>query len=396
VARVADDAGLETHVGRRIDHLLLVRALACFCVIVHHTVITIDRSFWPTLAMAGPINLSWIFIGCPTSGVYLFFVLSGYLMGKGFVRGRYTSPLADSGRFYWRRFFRIVPAYLFYLLCAFTLEAPLVPSLAQFATTMMHLLTFTYPASADAEGILLHLWTISTEMQFYLLVPLFALVLLRFAPKLDVRRALALISVCLAAGVANRLLESQSNQLEIQTSLRSFIDLFLAGMLLNYVPVPPLALGYRRQIAALAAAIGIAYSVCSIAFFLQATPHAWKSQELGFVATPTVTALIALSLIWLAERINLHEHMSAREYRIVRPFEFFGTLTFSIYLWHWLFINKIWVFTNAANALGLYLERFSLMFFCTVVMATVSYIAVETPFNRLPFLFRKPTVARAA
>lgn len=119
------------------------------------------------------------------TGVWLFFVVSGFVIARNFEHGAYQG---DTRRARWldfmrRRFWRIVPVYVLYV--AFVLA--LLWSLGR--TRDLHmaagLLTFTYnwqtifaaPQSYDAVRLLSYLWTISVEEQFYLAFPLLALLL---------------------------------------------------------------------------------------------------------------------------------------------------------------------------------------------------------------------------
>ena len=56
------------------------------------------------------------------AGVWIFIILSGYLMGKGFIQHRYhfihtqRSPLIELLNFYYKRFLKLAPLYYFYCL----------------------------------------------------------------------------------------------------------------------------------------------------------------------------------------------------------------------------------------------------------------------------------------
>ena len=47
----------------------------------------------------------------PWCGVWMFFTLSGYLMGKGFVTGRHSVDREGLKKFYRNRVLRILPIY---------------------------------------------------------------------------------------------------------------------------------------------------------------------------------------------------------------------------------------------------------------------------------------------
>ncbi len=102
-------------------------------------------------------------------GVDLFFVLSGYLIG-----GQLLSQLTKAdgirfGRFYKRRAFRILPAYLFVLAIYFFLPAwrefPRISPLWKFLVSVQNI---------DLHGgtAFSHAWSLAVEDQFYLFLPL--------------------------------------------------------------------------------------------------------------------------------------------------------------------------------------------------------------------------------
>lgn len=119
------------------------------------------------------------------TGVWLFFLISGYVITLGFVSGEYPGRgFAECyATFMTRRAARIVPAYAIYLVaCVAVLLA-----LGRYAPLddLPYLLSFTFnwqmifdwwPGHTD-WGPLGHLWTLSVEQQFYLFFPLLALAL---------------------------------------------------------------------------------------------------------------------------------------------------------------------------------------------------------------------------
>jgi len=142
-----------------LDHL---RALAIILVFVYHY-----RIFGhpPNLDEIG--SFGW-------TGVDLFFILSGYLIGgQLFRRIAHHQPLSYA-EFYYKRLFRIVPAYLVVLALYFTFpgfkERSELPPLWRF-------LTFTQNFGLDIlkKGAFSHAWSLCIEEQFYLLLPLFLL-----------------------------------------------------------------------------------------------------------------------------------------------------------------------------------------------------------------------------
>ncbi len=164
-----------------------LRALAILLVMTFH-----GRSFLPSFL--DPVGrFGWM-------GVDLFFVLSGYLIAAQLFRDYARSGCIRLREFYSRRAFRVLPAYLAVLLVYVVLpgwrEAPVMAPLWQY-------LTFTYNlfVSYPAQRAFSHIWSLCVEEQFYLVLPLLLIVLLR---RPSLRRGVACAAFILATGVACR------------------------------------------------------------------------------------------------------------------------------------------------------------------------------------------------
>jgi peptidoglycan/LPS O-acetylase OafA/YrhL len=110
------------------------------------------------------------------TGVDLFFVLSGYLIGGQLLSKVARNQPVEYGTFYFKRFLRIIPAYLAVLTLYFTIpafkERSELPPLWRF-------LTFTQNFGLDMQhtAAFSHAWSLCIEEQFYLVLPLFIIVL---------------------------------------------------------------------------------------------------------------------------------------------------------------------------------------------------------------------------
>src|SRR3954463_13805007 len=110
-------------------------------------------------------------------GVGLFFVLSGYLIGGQLLANAAAGKPLCLGRFYRRRALRILPAYLIVVLAYAVLPAAVreyerMPPVWKF-------LTFTQNIGLRGGTAFSHAWSLCIEFQFYVVLPLLLLVLLR-------------------------------------------------------------------------------------------------------------------------------------------------------------------------------------------------------------------------
>jgi peptidoglycan/LPS O-acetylase OafA/YrhL len=105
------------------------------------------------------------------TGVDLFFVLSGYLMGGQLLRQVATTQHVGITDFYIKRFFRIVPVYLVVVAAYF-----LFPAVREFSTIppLWKFLTFTQNLALDVPNghAFSHAWSLCVEEHFYLVLPI--------------------------------------------------------------------------------------------------------------------------------------------------------------------------------------------------------------------------------
>ncbi|MFP3834849.1 acyltransferase family protein [Chryseobacterium sp. SIMBA_028] len=145
-----------------LDHL---RALAILLVLLYHY-----RAFKHPVWIETVGKFGW-------TGVDLFFVLSGFLISSQLFREIESRGRISLKTFYIKRFFRIIPSYLFtiflYFIIPFFREREALPPLWKFIT-----FTQNYGLNVIDQGTFSHAWSLCIEEQFYLILPLLLLVLM--------------------------------------------------------------------------------------------------------------------------------------------------------------------------------------------------------------------------
>lgn len=153
----------------RTDSLTGIRALAALLVCATHA------AFW-TGKYTDDFE-GWFFARLEI-GVAIFFVLSGYLLFSPWVKAqRDGGPRPDVGRYFWHRARRILPAYWLtvlgvYLIFVWREDTSTLGHGAEGLTRNLTL-TQTYGFGYLHSG-LTHMWSLATEVVFYLLLPVFA------------------------------------------------------------------------------------------------------------------------------------------------------------------------------------------------------------------------------
>ena len=326
-------------------------------------------------------------------GVDIFFVISGYLI-TGIVVEELArtsaagAPSLSLAGFYERRVRRIFPA-LFAMLAVTALAVSLLLTPAEvvdYGKTMLAALfsgsnvlfwlDTNYFEQAAHQKPLLHTWSLAVEEQFYLIMPVALLLLWRWkrpaaasaepaAPSGAPRRIrIALLVVTLVS-----FLWSWWGSLNQPTA--SFYLLhtraweLALGALLAVGAAPLLRARWLRELIAWGglAAIGLA-----IVLFNAETPF------------PGVAALAPC----LGAAALLHAGASgptlAGRLLSLRPMQFFGLISYSLYLWHWPVI----VLQRASFFLGEGLDpkiEKALMILVSIVLAWVSFKVIEQPFR---------------
>jgi peptidoglycan/LPS O-acetylase OafA/YrhL len=309
-------------------------------------------------------------------GVDIFFVISGYLI-TGIIQSELQSGTFSFARFYERRVRRLLPA----LYAMVALSA--IPSFHYLLTSERHevfrsitaVVTFTsnfffwfqtgYFDHAAVEKPLLHTWSLAVEEQFYLALPLllwgFARVTRGGRVALPVMLgALALASFGLCVWLmgfgrsANAFFMSPPRAWE-----------FLVGGLVATPGLPVLRSALARQVARGAALVLLAIPIFSL------------RQGPGF---PGVNALApcfgAAMFIWSGIEVPT---LARGRYSPLGIVQFFGRISYSLYLWHWpLFtfarFSKNSLVLDPVDKVGL--------FALTVAISYLSWRFVEQPFRR--------------
>ena len=143
--------------NERYSGLDILRALAILVVIPNHIYKELKIPFLTVLGKNG-----WC-------GVDLFFVLSGFLMGEQLLKAiSQNETKYFFAKFYFKRAFRILPAYwtilaIYYFFPALW-EHEYMPSIWKF-------LTFTQNIGLNSSAFS-HAWSLCVEEQFYLILPL--------------------------------------------------------------------------------------------------------------------------------------------------------------------------------------------------------------------------------
>ncbi len=289
-------------------------------------------------------------------GVVLFFVLSGFLITDGLVRTHRQTGTIDLRAFYIRRFLRLGPAFVFFLAAlAMGIASGWVTDVPWYglASSVLYLRNIFGRGDTDA-----HLWSLSTEEQFYAFWPLLLLIIPR-------RRWALCAGVLMTLVIGARTWAVFAHVQPVKIYLRPWfrMDAILAGCLLALV-MHSRAEGWLR---AVMGRVGVAVPL--------ALTLAWALLARDLPAV-LFTGETLLSLFVVGGGVYLSRSALSFPLFTSAPAVWLGRLSYSLYLWQQPFLvtrDPDW---------GL-LRELPWCLVPTFALACASYFWIERPFLAL-------------
>jgi peptidoglycan/LPS O-acetylase OafA/YrhL len=334
---------------RRIPSLDGLRAISIGLVLVGH--LSGTQNFPISERVGGIFALGEL-------GVRVFFVISGFLITGLLLQELRGKQHINLPKFYFRRTFRIFPAYYFFILALLFLEAARL--IALHPGDIWHALTYTSNYHASRSWNVGHTWSLGVEEQFYLLWPA---VLLIAGARRGLWAAASLLVLCplIRLGLWHFFPESQSG---IGHRFETIADALAVGCVLagarHWLHR---RIAYRKMLASKL------FLVVPVAVFCANLLH--DRPRLHFLFGYTVMNVgVALCIDWCVT------NYSGRIGRFLnlRPLVFLGVMSYSIYLWQQLFLNR---YSDSVFC------RFPYNLTLVAVASLASYYLIEQPFLRL-------------
>ncbi|KOS08214.1 hypothetical protein AM493_05100 [Flavobacterium akiainvivens] len=300
-------------------------------------------------------------------GVDVFFVISGFLVSSIILKKLEAGTFTFTD-FYTGRLKRIVPAYYFMLL--FTCIAGAMLLIGDNVTTLKrelaHAMLFnsnyvyaqqdSYFGMSVQQDPLLHTWTIAIEMKVYLLLPL-----LLFWVK---RKLLVPVITCVSILLllyGTYLIEIDNASAQAYYALLVRIPEFCVGVLLALLLK---GRGISGRFKTYSGICGLAILfLCAFLF----------SHETHFPGLAALLPCIGAVLLLLANDGPVHKLLCTK------PLEFTGTLSYSLYLWHWPIIAFVRYYYDVNEFPVI---QTLLIVVATFAVAWVSYTFVERFFMK--------------
>lgn len=319
-----------------------VRGLAFLVVLIGH-ILSNNKTIYPYL------------VGVPKMGVWMFFVLSSFLLSNYFLSmPERTFHFIEWGNYFIRRFMRIYPLYAIVLV------------LYSFFLIDFRSISVIVDSLLLKKG-LAHFWTIPVEFKFYLILPFFVLLIVRIF-RMKILIVLIFMTVFT---IIHQMVYPFTKAVESSTRLIQYLPVFLFGCVGSLIHQKIKNIKIHRNLTLLFNLMSILIIVGLILItpypmekFFGHKPDKYLVNKfifIGFACTTLILSILHGS--WLKKILT---HNSIR---------FFGKISYSGYCIHWLIIHIIIIklFGKLTFISGM------LTFLLSITFAIVLYHLVEKP-----------------
>lgn len=300
----------------------ILRGFAALLVLWYHVIV---HSGWNSLPPHGFFLLpraGWV-------GVDLFFVISGFVIGKTAIENYMANPTGWRPGFIDRRWRRIAPLYFLNLLVYLFIVSPDI--LQRGGESLWHVVShvlFIHNATPSTSGSINGVnWSVALEMQFYLLMVFATPWLARTS---SLRVLLVWIALALGWRYGTTLIyppgaSDPTDQRVLSSQLPGTLDQFVMGIVLAKLAMqgflqytPKRLLAWSVAAAVLLSAAWITFWPRSNYWYLHSMVIFWRTLlSAGFVA------LLAVFVI-----------LPFKGSGIFKPLRYLGEISYGIYLWH--------------------------------------------------------------
>lgn len=372
----ATPAGVGGGVATRFTAMDGLRGLAALAILTTHV------GFQSGDALAGP----WAgALARLDAGVAVFFVISGFLL----YRPRVAAALVDEPTPRWpqylrHRALRILPAYW----AALVLTALLVPEARDTSAAVWWrhvLLLQVYDGEPQVLG-LAQTWSLSTEVAFYLALPVVAWWLLTRTPRDRlVRRHVAVLGLVAVAGAGVQGLAASSGPAESALWLPGLLGWFAAGMLLaTWHEARRLGLWRPTLLDDLVGLPGYCWAAAGLLYVVATTPLAGPYD----LEPPTTVEAVSKNALYLVVAVLLVLPTTTRAThgatRVLasRPLRWAGTVSYGLFCYHLAVLFAVVRLTGHEEFSGGFLGLWVVTAVAAFALAQVSYRWWESPVAR--------------
>lgn len=337
-----------------IPQLDSVRFLAFFLIFIHHT----NVAGVPT--MSGLQKVGWV-------GVDIFLCLSAFLLTRLLLIEIQTRNKINLVKFYMRRILRIWPLYFAYLVFIIIISLFVLKTKQNFFR-FVTLATFTDNIATAIHGYSPHpatghLWTISYEEQFYLVLP-FVIMFISRATHTTRKTILICITVL---GLLSRFIfiSWHASHPQIWVLPITHFESVIVGSIMAH---------YHNQLRNIPVVVLLVTFIASLCGLIL-TPHVSASNILFFISYSSA-GLFSFAVVTLA--IN-NEFNWLKKILLLKPLCYLGKISYGLYIFHLLSLLVVYHLKPTNNY---YINNLLGLALC-IVGAMLSYEILEKRFLTL-------------
>ncbi len=366
--------------------------------------------FWLPYLLHPGIKAPLLFYAPAWIGVWTFFILSGYFIGKGFNSDKYkTNNIRDFVNFYIQRAIRILPIYfLIVFIDMFFVNTHMYFNGSE---TLRRVFTFTL-RNPYGNAMIGTLWFISTIVQLYLVTPFVAKFILNPLKKCinDKNITYVILIALFIYGILYRniLWFNHANwESDIYSNILGNIDLFFGGFFFSKITqnkTDNIIKKYLRYIS-----ICIFFIIFLINFPIMKSIY-YIDNYLQWVAKilyPSITFLSILLIIYAFDVKNNSNKQSLSIYNPIKWIEGLGIISFGIFVCHGQTIYNLAQIFSYENASVYYLNLFNILnnpikitfsanakmffvtsfwaFLFTIIWGIIIHYMLEKPLNKFRY-----------
>ncbi|NAS19908.1 acyltransferase family protein [Clostridium butyricum] len=337
----------------------IVRSIAIIFVLVSHS-----RMFFQNY------DLQFLSI-CGLVGVEIFFVLSGFLIGKIIINELVDNPCMDSLKnFYVRRWFRTLPLYYLVLFLVSFINNQSIPHRNYI---------FMQNFNENALGFLAVSWSLSVEEWFYVLVPAIVILSIKLlGEKYDKKKIFFIVAILI--GITSFMLRfytvikynpTWDYGVRKQVFLR--MDAMMAGVILSGIKIYYNDFYKRISLSKLPAILSI-IGFIGVAYIYILKLQSGKVFDMFIWPKIFIFNLISISSMFFILWFETNEliNKSIIKYKISKVFNFISITSYGIYLIHY----NIYIMLSAKYQGITYL---AISIILTIILAVVLNKYYEIP-----------------
>lgn len=324
-----------------------LRGISCLIVLISH-IISTSQEFGKYAS------------GCGKIGVWLFMILSGYLLIKRYIVNELKFfKLIEIPKYYLKKVIRLYPMYIIAIVLAVFLEIISVENIKN------HILL------KEAWG---HFWYMPVIIKFYFVAPLFLILFSVLRKKFIDKAPIIYMLTITIIGIIFCICFPFTKYIENSISLYWYIPVFLIGMIIacieNYIPTT--SSKFNK--------ICLALLILAIAMIIIVTP---LFRQILFGATPSgylQNKYIYMSLCW---GVIMYGIGNVAKLKIffdrITILQKLGSISFEIYLIHYIILIK----------LGAYNISFWVKAVVTVIASIVISIVLHFIDDKINYISKK-------